>query len=67
MELRSCPNCGHNMERGALIGKVVCPKKTSKWHVECPSCRWRGKSMPFLLLAEIAWNVGTKLNRRYRK
>lgn len=54
-KVKHCPNCG---KRGELMHIWVhWNRKIRKYHVECPNCHWCGKSMPFVWLAELAWNL----------
>lgn len=55
MKLKHCPNCkrsGKAMQiwRGHGYRLPV-------YHVECPSCHWCGKPLPFKFFAKLYWNL----------
>lgn len=53
MKLKRCPRC-------QKPGKVVTFQlvRTNLYYNECGNCRWTTKGMPFIWLADIAWNKG---------
>ena len=58
IELKPCPNCGKS---GRKLWKVCSFDGTflsrlGKWHIECPSCHWCGKTKVFLWIAKMSWN-----------
>ena len=57
-ELKPCPNCGKSGRSlwiwRSLDGTFL--SRFGKWHIECPSCHWCGKTKVFLWRAKMSWN-----------
>lgn len=55
MKLKYCPNC-RKSGKAMWRCKISFPEKFLKYSIECPSCHYCGKLMPFEWLAELSWN-----------
>lgn len=53
MKLKYCPN---RRKSGKAMWRCRCHFPV-KYYIECPSCHWCGKTMPFQWMAELAWNL----------
>jgi len=64
MKLKPCPNCSKSGKSLWICRVIGVPFWYKRWHIECPSCHWCGKSTMFVWNAKLAWNMMAKRRRR---